>query len=70
MEDHDMKKTYQAPFSEIEDISAEDLCLFISNATGKFDGGEIGDGNGDDFFPDPSANGSEWFDGTDPFFDA
>jgi len=65
-----MKKIYQAPVSEIQDISASELfALRISNVTGQFDGGQIGDGTGDDFFPDPSANGSEWFDGSDPFFD-
>ena len=65
-----MKKIYQSPVSEIQDISANDLFMLrISGVSGDFEGGTIGDGTGDDFFPDPSANGGGWFEEADPFFD-
>ena len=63
-----MKKRYQAPVTEIQDISADEMfALRISNATGSFDGGDIGGGDGDGFFP--SANEANWFEEADPFFD-
>ena len=38
-----MKKRYEAPVTEIQDISAEEMfALKISNVSGQFDGGEIG----------------------------
>ena len=65
-----MKKIYQAPVSEIQEISTvKSFALIISGTSGDFGGGDIGDGTGDDFFPDPSANGSGWFEEADPFFD-
>ena len=63
-----MKKRYEAQVTEIQDISAEEMfALKISNISGQFDGGEIGGGDGDGFFP--SANEADWFEENDPFFD-